>query len=63
MKLKCDVLVNRQGIKERALLKDHADLFPHAHHLALPIIGDIFTVDENLAVVRLDQAKYQLDGG
>src|SRR5919198_3576959 len=57
-----DVVVDRTKVEERALLEDHADLLPDAHHLGLRVFGDVLAVYEDAARVGLQEAEDELDG-
>src|SRR4051812_17624376 len=53
-----DVVVNRERVEERALLKDHADLLAYGHHLGLGVLRDVLAVHDDAARVGLEQPEY-----
>src|SRR4051812_43128040 len=58
-----DVVIDRERIEKRALLKDHADLIAHALHFGLVKFCDLFAVNENLPGVRFKQAENEFEDG
>src|SRR5262247_1655932 len=54
-----DVVVNREAVEQRALLKDHPDLLPYLHQPLFGVIGDVFTVYENAPRIGFDQPQGQ----
>ena len=55
---KGDVLEDVHGVEERAALKQHPELFPHAVQLFLGMIGDVFILDDDAAAVRRFQSEH-----
>ena len=53
-----DVVIHRQAVEQRAFLKNHADFFPHGHHLFFVVTGDVFAVHKDLAGIRFQQSKH-----
>src|SRR5206468_7704118 len=45
-------------VEERAALKEHPELFPHAVQLFLGMIGDVFVFDDDAAAVRRFQSEH-----
>src|SRR5262245_53547174 len=54
-----DVVVNREAVEQRALLKDHPDLLPYLHQPLFSVIGDVFTVYQNGPRIGFDQPQSQ----
>ena len=48
---KSDVLEHRQGVEERRVLEEHAELFPDPIQTGAPQAGDVCTVNDHLAAV------------
>src|SRR5262245_40689375 len=55
----CDVVVNRETVEQRALLKDHPDLLPYLHQPLFGVISDVFPVYQYAARIGLDQSQSQ----
>ena len=57
--LVADVLAHGERVEERALLKDHPEIGADRHQLVFVHAVDLFAVDEDPALIRLEQPENQ----